>query len=65
MQGGRKTFAILVLLGKEKAIFDFLVKDQYQLLDTKLPLENYRAITILGNREDGEDFYHTQCENSA
>lgn len=61
-EGGRKTFAILVLLGKEKAIFDFVVNDQYQLLDAKLPLEKEKAMSILGDEKDSEDFYRTQWE---
>jgi hypothetical protein len=43
-KGGRKTLAILVLIGMEKAILKFVETDQLQMFDLKLPLDIAKAV---------------------
>lgn len=61
-KGGRKTLAILVLIGMEKAILKFVETDQLQMRDLKLPLNIAKAVEILGGSDAAEKFCEMQWE---
>jgi hypothetical protein len=62
LDGGKKTFAILLMLGEGKRICAFVEQEQYSNagLDAKLPLELSAAKAYVGDRAD--DFELRQWE---
>lgn len=61
-KGGRKTLAILVLLGIEEAILKFVENDHLKPLDPQLPLKKETITLILGDIKEAKDFYQLQWE---
>lgn len=63
--GGKRTFAILLLLGKEASMADFVQNDQMLEstdLDSKLPLHLDTLTTIFADKAAALGFYQRQWE---
>jgi hypothetical protein len=61
LKGARKVFAVLILMGKESSILNFIEHDhlQDQVLDAKLPFQKPQLSEIL-DEHSAEEFYRTQ-----
>ncbi|KAG8534313.1 uncharacterized protein KY384_001157 [Bacidia gigantensis] len=66
-QGGKKTFAILVLIQRAHQIINFIENEQLQgsELDAKLPYSSKAALESILPKPDAEDFYEKQWEFTA
>jgi hypothetical protein len=61
VKGAKKTFAVLVMIGKEMAILNFIEHDHFQdpFLDSKLPFQRPELSRIL-DVDSAEAFYRAQ-----